>query len=57
MALKIIGTEDGVVEEMRAAILERLPGSEVEVRSSGSGHFEIRVVSEAFRDQSLFADF
>ena len=52
MALKIIGTDDGVAERMRAAILEVLPGAEVEVRGGGSGHFEIRVVSEAFRDQS-----
>lgn len=51
MALKIIGAEDGVVEQMRDAILEALPGSEVEVRPGGAGHFEIYVVSEVFRGQ------
>ncbi len=51
MALKIIGADDGVVEEMRRAIREAIPDSEVDVRPGGAGHFEISVVSEAFRGQ------
>lgn len=52
MALKIIGAEDGVLEKMRDAIRDAFPGSEVEVRPGGAGHFEISVVSEAFRGQA-----
>ena len=51
MALKIIGAEDGVLEQMRTAILDAIPGSVVEVRPGGAGHFEISVTSEAFRGQ------
>lgn len=52
MALKIIGTQDGIESQMRDAILAALPGSEVEVNAGGAGHYEIRVVSESFRDLS-----
>lgn len=52
MALKIIGAADGVVDQMREAILAELPDAEVEVRPTGPGHFEIRVVAEAFRDKN-----
>lgn len=52
MALKIIGADDGVVDRMRDAIRDALPGAEVEVRAAGPGHFEVRVASEAFREVS-----
>ena len=52
MALKIIGADDGVVDRIGVAIRDALPGAEVEVRAAGPGHFEVRVQSEAFRDQS-----
>jgi stress-induced morphogen len=53
MALKIIGAEDGVLEKMEAAIRAALPGSEVQVRAGGAGHFEVSVVAEAFRGKSM----
>ncbi len=52
MALKIIGADDGVVDRMREAIRDALPGAEVEVNTTGPGHFEVRVVSEAFREKT-----
>ncbi len=36
------------MSEMRRRILEALPESEIDVRQGGAGHFEIRVVSNAF---------
>jgi acid stress-induced BolA-like protein IbaG/YrbA len=52
VALRILGEADGVVERIAAAIRAALPGAQVEVRAGGPGHFEVRVVSEAFRDRS-----
>lgn len=52
MALKIIGAADGVVEEMHDAILASIPDADVEVKPTGPGHFEIRVVAETFRDKN-----
>lgn len=52
MALKILGAQDDVAERMRGAIADALPGAAVEVRAAGPGHFELRVVSEAFRGRS-----
>lgn len=49
MALKIIGTQDGIESQLRDAILDALPGSVVEVNAGGAGHYAIRVVSESFR--------
>lgn len=52
MALKLIGAQDDVTERLRDAIREALPAADVEVRVGGAGHFELRVVAEAFRDRS-----
>jgi stress-induced morphogen len=52
VALKILGTADGIVERMTAAIARELPGSEVAVQAAGSGHFEVRVVAAAFAGKS-----
>jgi acid stress-induced BolA-like protein IbaG/YrbA len=52
VALRILGEADGVVERIETAIRAALPGARVEVRAGGPGHFEVRVVSEAFRDRS-----
>lgn len=49
MSLELLNSPDRVVERMRGAIAEALPGATIEVRASSPGHFEIRVVSEAFR--------
>ena len=42
------GSSEDVVGALRTSILEALPGSTVEVSAVSPGHFEIRVVSEAF---------
>jgi len=52
VALRILGAQDDVGERLRAAIAGALPGAAVEVRAGGAGHFELRVVAEAFRGRS-----
>lgn len=52
MALRILGAQDDVGERLRDAIAGALPGATVEVRAAGAGHFELRVVAEAFRGRS-----
>jgi acid stress-induced BolA-like protein IbaG/YrbA len=41
-----------ISETIRTCILEALPGAEVGVTAGGPGHFEIRVVSDAFADKN-----
>ncbi len=41
-----------ICEEARKAIEDEIPGAEVEV-TGGGGHFEIRVVSEAFAGKRI----
>ena len=53
MALKIIGGADGVQERIESAIRAALPGSQVQVKAGGAGHFEVSVVAEAFRGKSM----
>lgn len=53
MALKIIGAEDGVAERMEAAIRGALPDAQVQIKPGGAAHFEVQVVSEAFRGKSM----
>ena len=53
MALKIIGATDGVAERMEAAIRGALPDARIEVKAGGAAHFEVQVVSEAFRGKSM----
>lgn len=52
MALRILGARDDVGQQLRDAIVGALPGATVEVRAGGAGHFELRVVAEAFRSRS-----
>lgn len=52
MALRILGAQGHVAERLREAIAAALPGAVVEVRAGGGGHFELRVVAEAFRGRS-----
>lgn len=51
MALQIINAgppPEEIAERVRAAIAERLPEAEIEVRPQGPGHFEIAVTDAAF---------
>ena len=48
MALRIGSFDEDVSETLRRAIEARLPGARVQVGSGSPGHFEIRVVSDAF---------
>jgi stress-induced morphogen len=52
MSFEVINSTESVVERMRRAIEAALPGAEIEVRAASPGHFEIRVVAEAFRGKS-----
>jgi acid stress-induced BolA-like protein IbaG/YrbA len=52
MTLRILGAQDDAGERLRDAIAGALPGATVEVRAGGAGHFELRVVAEAFRGRS-----
>jgi len=52
LTLRILGSPDDVAERLREAIVEALPGAIVEVGGGGGGHFELRVVAEAFRGRS-----
>jgi len=52
VALRILGAQDDVGERLREAIAGAVPGATVEVRAGGAGHFELRVVAEAFRGRS-----
>jgi len=58
MALQILSSPSNpekVVEDIREAIANALPEAEIEVRATGAGHFEIRVVSETFEGRSRVA--
>ena len=58
MALQILNSPsspENVVEDLREAIANALPEAEIEVRATGAGHFEIRVVSETFEGKSRVA--
>jgi len=52
VAFRILGAQDDAGERLRGAIVGALPGAVVEVRASGPGHFDLRVVAEAFRGRS-----
>lgn len=43
---------EDVVRDLESAIAAALPGATVEVTAQSPGHFAIRVVSEAFANQS-----
>jgi len=42
-----------MVDAIRTAIAEALPGAVVEVQAGSPGHYQISVVSEAFRGKSM----
>ncbi|CAG1005606.1 hypothetical protein BURK2_03405 [Burkholderiales bacterium] len=52
MSFEIVNSPDRIAEKLRSAIGSALPDAEVSVRFAGPGHFELRVVSEAFRGRS-----
>jgi acid stress-induced BolA-like protein IbaG/YrbA len=52
MSFEVLNSPGRVVERIRTAIEGALPGARVDVRAASPGHFEIRVVSEAFRGKS-----
>ncbi|MEB2345033.1 MAG: BolA/IbaG family iron-sulfur metabolism protein [Deltaproteobacteria bacterium] len=49
---RMLDTEAPTGTRLRDAIAGALPGAVVEVRAAGAGHFELRVVAEAFRGRS-----
>ena len=58
MPLQILSSPsnpDELVASLSSAIADALPGSQIEVRATGAGHFEIRVASETFEGQSRVA--
>jgi acid stress-induced BolA-like protein IbaG/YrbA len=58
MALQILNSPSSpekVVEDLQGAIADALPGAEIEVKAAGSGHFEVKVVSEVFAGKSRVA--
>jgi acid stress-induced BolA-like protein IbaG/YrbA len=52
MALRIGSFDEDVTDTLRRAIEARLPGARVQVASASPGHFEVRVVSDAFAGKS-----
>jgi stress-induced morphogen len=52
LSLDLVDAPSRLPERMQRAIEAALPGAAVAVRNSGPGHFEVRVVSEAFRGKS-----
>jgi len=58
MALQILNagpSPEEIATKLRAAIEEKLPGAQVEVRPQGPGHFEVDVCSERFEGKSRVA--
>jgi stress-induced morphogen len=53
MALRILGAEDDVPDRIESAIRAALPDAQVTVRAGGAAHYELAVVSEAFRGKSM----
>lgn len=52
MSFEIVNSPDRIVEKLRNAVSGALPDAQVVVRAASPGHFELRVVSEAFRGRS-----
>jgi acid stress-induced BolA-like protein IbaG/YrbA len=58
MPLQILSSPsdpDAVVADLRRAIANSFPGAEIDVRATGAGHFEVKVVSETFAGQGRVA--
>ena len=49
----LLGTGDTLTGAMTKAIMDALPGAQVEVRQASGGHFTVRVVSELFEGKSM----
>lgn len=55
MALQILNAgpkPEEIADQLHSAIAEAVPGAEIEITPGGPGHFEIRVVSNAFEGKS-----
>ena len=52
MALQIINQPDDVLDKLKRAIETAIEGADATVSSLSPGHFEIRVVSDAFEGQT-----
>lgn len=52
MSFEIVGSAESVAKKIRESVLAALPGASVDVRPGSPGHFELRVVSDAFRGRS-----
>jgi len=55
VALQIVNAgpkPEEIAEQLRGAIAEAIPGGQIEITPGGPGHFEIRVVSEAFEGKN-----
>jgi acid stress-induced BolA-like protein IbaG/YrbA len=52
MSIELINPSDGTAQALREAILKALPEAQVNVTTGTPGHFEIKVVSEAFEGKS-----
>jgi acid stress-induced BolA-like protein IbaG/YrbA len=53
VTLTKLGAADGVAAQIEAAIRAAVPDARVQVKAGGAGHYEVRVVSEVFRDKSM----
>lgn len=53
MVQRILGASDDVPERIEAAIREALPDAQISVEPGGAAHYELAVVSEAFRGKSM----
>jgi stress-induced morphogen len=49
------GSESDLIAAMRKAVEEAVPGSTVDIRSGGGGHFALVVTSAAFEGQRTLA--
>ena len=56
MTIQILSAPGDQTEVVLRESIERaIPGAQVEVKSGGAGHFEVRVVAQQFAGQSLVA--
>ena len=50
--MAIVDPPSDIVAALRESVETALPGAQVEVRANSPGHFQLRVVSEAFAGKS-----
>lgn len=53
MSLEVLDSSNEIAARLRAAVEGALPGARVEANPTAPGHFELTVLSEAFRGRSL----